>query len=280
MEFRQLEYFIAVAEELSFARAAARLHISQPAVSRQVRLLESELDTALLDPTQKLKHKRVVLTEEGSYFYQEAVKVLRQSKELAEGLERLRSRRKTVNVGYGAGIPKEGLVAVLDFLGRKLPDFDLRLKVYPSAFALEEALRKNEIHFGTALDTGHVAGGLEGIPLLEGHVQVCISARHALSCKAALSMTELKNEKWIASPLPAGPPGSRLGETVPDFGQLLALAELNRGVGPVPSFYRLGGPDLRQADLLVDKKSIPCKQSLLFKKDNPSFLVRKVLISC
>lgn len=281
MEFRQLEYFIAVAEELSFARAAGKLNISQPAVSRQIALLESELNTALFDVTRKVKHKQVVLTEEGSYFYQEAVKILRQSKEMTEGLERLRSRRKAVNVGYCTGMPQEGLVGVLDFLQHKLPEFELKLTAFSSTYEMEEALRKDEVHFGTGLDTGSIPPGLEALPVFEGHVQVCISARNPLSQKDSLNVHELKNEKWVGGLIrPEDRVTGRGSRSVPDFGHLAALAELDMGLGPVPSFYSFAGPAIRQVDLFLEGKPILCRQTLLFKKSNPSFLVRKVQGTC
>lgn len=279
MEFRQLEYFIAVAEELSFGRAAARLNISQPAVSRQIALLEEELNTELFDATQKIRHKRIVLTEEGSYFYQEALKILRQSKEMTDGLERLRTRRKTVNVGYCVGMPQEGLVAALNFLQERLLGFKLWLTAYPSVYEMEEALRKDQVHFSTGLDTGHLPPGLEALPILEGHVQVCIPVGNPLAEKDHVNLYELKNEKWTGGLIQGLDRTSlRSSRNAPDFGEIAALAELGMGIGSVPSFYCFASKSVRQTDLLLEAKRIPCRQTLLFRKGNPSFLVRKVQV--
>lgn len=72
MVMRRWEYFVAVADERHFGRAAARLHVAQPAVSRQIRLLEEELGVTLLQRT----HRRVVLTPAGAVFLERARRIL------------------------------------------------------------------------------------------------------------------------------------------------------------------------------------------------------------
>src|SRR3954469_7802178 len=79
MELRRLRYFVAVAEELHFRRAAERLHLAQPALSQQVRKLEQELGVELLHRTKR----GVALPSVGAVFLDEARRLLRHADETA-----------------------------------------------------------------------------------------------------------------------------------------------------------------------------------------------------
>jgi len=99
MELRHLRYFVAVAEELNFTRAAARLHVSLPPLSRQIRDLERELDLELL-----VRNTRSVrLTEAGRMFQLEAAAILQRANEAVESMMALaQSHHGRVRVGYAA----------------------------------------------------------------------------------------------------------------------------------------------------------------------------------
>src|SRR3954468_24906661 len=88
MELRHLRYFVAVAEELHFRRAAERLHVAQPAVSEQIRKLEQELGVRLLNRT----HRSVSLTPAGTAMLDESRRVLRQA-DIAQQAARDADRR-------------------------------------------------------------------------------------------------------------------------------------------------------------------------------------------
>jgi DNA-binding transcriptional LysR family regulator len=97
MELRHLRYFVAVAEELHFRRAAERLYVAQPAVSEQVRKLEAELGVRLLDRTQR----SVSLTVPGAALLEEARRVLRQADIAVRAAQNARERQiGRLRVGY------------------------------------------------------------------------------------------------------------------------------------------------------------------------------------
>jgi DNA-binding transcriptional LysR family regulator len=157
MELRHLRYFVAVAEELHFRRAAERLHVAQPAVSEQVRKLEAELGVVLLNRT----HRSVSLTPAGSVLLEEARRVIRQS-EIAR--EAARSARKNqlgrLRVGYTPDAVPRYVPRSLTRFAEAAPGIEIVLET-GSALALAADVR------GGRLDLAVVC-----LPLATGNLRV------------------------------------------------------------------------------------------------------------
>jgi DNA-binding transcriptional LysR family regulator len=110
MELRHLKYFIAVAEELHFARAAGRLHIAQPSLSKQIKQLEQELGFPLFYRTKQ----RVELLDAGHVFLDEAHRILRQAENAVESARRTHTGQSgRLLIGFSASATLEVLPKVL-----------------------------------------------------------------------------------------------------------------------------------------------------------------------
>jgi DNA-binding transcriptional LysR family regulator len=144
MEVRQLRYFVAVAEELSFRRGAERIGISQPPLSRQIANLEAELATRLLD---RSRHN-VALTETGKVFYAEAIKALAAFDRAADVTRRsAKGQRGSLTVGFGGSATYAVVPKLLRRFRSLFPDVELSLQVLPMAGQLD-ALREGAIDIG------------------------------------------------------------------------------------------------------------------------------------
>lgn len=124
MELRHLRYFVAVAEEQNITRAAARLHVSQPPLSRQIRDLERELGAPLLERTQRA----VRLTPAGWAFLEECYTVLRHADQAVRAARAAASgRRGELKLGYAPGPTQEFLRELLKEL--RVSDPELRIEL-------------------------------------------------------------------------------------------------------------------------------------------------------
>ncbi|MBX3196664.1 MAG: LysR family transcriptional regulator [Labilithrix sp.] len=124
MDLRHLRYFVAVAEELNFTKAAARLHVSLPPLSRQIRDLERELGIDLLVRSTR----SVRLTEAGKLFQLEATAILRRTDEAVESMRALtRTEHRRVRVGYAASPTIEILPRALQRFHRMKPQAFVQL---------------------------------------------------------------------------------------------------------------------------------------------------------
>lgn len=140
----QLSSFVAVAEELHFGRAAARLHLTQPPLSRQIRLLEQEVGVTLLDRTSRT----VKVTPAGRVFLAEARRILRLAEESSLAVRRIPTGSGgTLAVGFTA-ISVHGYVqSFLRRIAEELPHLDLVLREMVTSGQVE-AIAAGDIDLG------------------------------------------------------------------------------------------------------------------------------------
>src|SRR5579875_2105446 len=141
IDLRHLRYFIAVAEHESISRAARRLHVSQPPLSRQIRDLETELGVALF----RRDSPRLSLTDAGVVFQREARQVLERF-ENAVSLTREtgRSAELRLRVGHSAACSLEALPRILNGFQMLHPEAKLELRTM-TTLAMISALRRGEL---------------------------------------------------------------------------------------------------------------------------------------
>jgi DNA-binding transcriptional LysR family regulator len=144
MELRHLRYFVTVAEELHFGRAAERLHIAQPSLSKQVLRLEEELGLRLLHRTKR----RVRLTEAGKVFFDEACRVLATAEQASEAAKRAaRGEMGTLEMGFFSPAIYGLLPEILETYRNRFPDVKMALHEWTSAVQVER-LREGRIEIG------------------------------------------------------------------------------------------------------------------------------------
>ncbi|MFI9237293.1 LysR family transcriptional regulator [Streptomyces cinnamoneus] len=185
MEIRQLRYFLTVAEELHFGRAAERLHIVQSAVSQQIRRLERELEVELFDRTTRT----VRLTGAGSRLLPHAREVLAAQARARAAVDELRSGRSaTVRLGTSSGLGTR-LETILAEFARLAPHAHLELVTAATDARLKD-VRSGGMD-ATLLRGGRPVPGLELLPLWQDPLMVAIPARHDLAVRAAIDMADL-----------------------------------------------------------------------------------------
>jgi DNA-binding transcriptional LysR family regulator len=124
MELRHLRYFVGVAQELNFTKAAQRLHVAQPALSRQIRQLEEEIGVRLLDRDRR----SVRLTEGGRAFLEEARALLQQSEQAVRVAQNSgSSRHNHLNIGYVWGLFHSVVPAAVGRFRRQFPEVAVNL---------------------------------------------------------------------------------------------------------------------------------------------------------
>jgi DNA-binding transcriptional LysR family regulator len=193
MDLRQLRYFVTVAEELNFSRAALRLHMSQPPLSQQIKALEEELGIVLL----ARNRREVKLTEAGRAF-------LKDSRALLDQAQAASNRARQVAGGaYGAlrvGMATSAIDHVMPTLLSLLRQQHGAAQVMVLDMGSEDqvrALAQDRLDLGF-MHTSAVAGGLMHSPAYRGRFAIVLAQDHPLAAKPELGLRDLAEEPMVS----------------------------------------------------------------------------------
>lgn len=202
MELRHLRYFVAVAEELSFTRAAERLHIGQPPLSQQIQALEAEVGARLFERSKRW----VRLTEAGRLFLEDARAILARAESAAERARRAqRGQAGELRVGFTFSTPFTPLFARTIRRYRQLyPDVALTLHEMTTLHQLD-AIEARKLDLGfvrppeVALPATLALTTLRRDPLL-----LVVAGDSALARKRKVKVAELAQQPWVMYPKESG----------------------------------------------------------------------------
>lgn len=195
LELRHLRYFAAVADELHFGRAAARLSVSQPALSVQIRQLEDIAGVRLFE-----RHSRnVALTDAGRVLAEAAPKLMRDADAaLIASQQAASGQTGELRVGFGPTLMLSTLAEVVRSYRARFPQVRLDLHELPSA-EQTEALLSGDLDLGivraSAPDPRLKAETFVKEPLL-----IALNRRHPLASRRRVSVADLASEPWIMFP--------------------------------------------------------------------------------
>lgn len=285
MDLRQLRYFVTVAEELNFSRAALRLHMSQPPLSYQIKMLEEELGVVLL----ARNRREVKLTEAGRTF-------LKDSRQLLDQAQAASNRARQIAGGtYGAlrvGMATSAIDHVMPTLLAVM-----RQQLGSAQVVVVDMGSRDQIHAlaQDRLDLGFLHANAVGTTLshcvvYEGQFVIILPADHSLVSREALTLRDLSDEPMVtfsrehrsvlfdtlvAACMNAGF-SPRLTHVARHPLSLIQMVRCGLGVSVVPRAYAESDPDGIVARPLLDLSPGPMQIDAVWRDQNESPLLRLV----
>lgn len=200
MDLRHLNYFLVLAEELHFGRAAERLHISQPPLTRMIKQIENDLGVLLFERTKR----SVLLTPAGAELLQNAKQMVLQMNTVKKRLAiHAKGETGTLKIGYVGAVMHSGLPALLSAFAKNFPHINLQFEEQPNNILLH-GLNNGTLDVAFVRTWLHPETLLEKLILSEPFV-VVVPANHPLSKKNKIAVKELKNETFITFTRECGP---------------------------------------------------------------------------
>jgi DNA-binding transcriptional LysR family regulator len=284
MELRHLRYFVAVAEELHFSRAAERLHISQPPLSQQIRQFEDELGVALFTRTRR----SVRLTDAGRVILEDARRTLAQAAKIVLDARRAaQGEAGVLRLGFSGAAPYTTLPALLRAFRLQFPDIALSLFERSS----EEQI---ELLASSVIDAGLIRLPVTNLPpslvvrsIVREPLMVALSRGHRLARQRSVLVGALAHEPFIMFPRHVAPglfdtidqlcraAGFILtvGQEAVQIQTIVSLVSAGLGVAIVPASLR----NLQRARVVyrpLAPGNATTEMALAYDRDNPSTVLR------
>ena len=279
MELRHLRYFVAVGEEQHYKRAAQRLRVAQPALSRQIQDLEEEIGFKLFDRLPR----GVKISAAGKSFIEDARRTLREVDEAAARAKRVASGQSGIlRVGFVESISWHGVVpdSFRQFRERQ-PDAELQLKPASSA-ELTEAVHSGRLDASFVFTIAKIGRELAQLPITSLNLMLAVPKGHALTKFKRLRLRDLNDAAFVWFPRRESPAYYdrlmhecfRGGLKSPHIVQegvneatILSLVSCGLGVAFVSSATRWRCPE-SVALLPVTDLKLPLPFALIWRKDN------------
>jgi DNA-binding transcriptional LysR family regulator len=284
MELRQLEYFVAVADEASFTRAAARLHVAQPGVSAQVRQLERELGQDLFDRS----GRTVRLTEAGAAVLVHARAALGAAAGARLAVDELSGlMRGHVAVGMVVACSSFDLANLLAEFHRDYPAVEIALSE-ANTDVLVEGLRTRRLDLAFVGLGDTTPPGIEIELVADEPLVAAVSTHDVLAGRATISLDAIRNRALMSLPRGTGLRSSldeacarsgfepRVALEASNLGILAQLARLGLGVAILPESVARAHPDVHV--IAITRPAMRGRVALAWRTDGPISPAARALI--
>lgn len=193
MDLRQLRLFVTVAEELSFTKAAQRLHMAQPPLSQGIAGFEEELGIKLFHRTTR----QIELTSMGRELLPEALEILQSVERFSQRVEaRRRGELGELKLSVISGLANAELAKLLRVFREENPGLTVSLEVHPSVWQLQ-ALRTGALDAGLLSLPPDRLDGMASQLLSRGRMSLAVPKGHKISTRKRLRWTDLQSEPLI-----------------------------------------------------------------------------------
>ncbi|GEC89153.1 LysR family transcriptional regulator [Brevibacillus brevis] len=274
MDIKHLHYFVTVCDQLSYSKAAQKLHISQPSLSNAIKNLEQEVGSPLLERNTR----KMELTDAGKILYQKSLLLLSQMNMLKKEMEEVKlTGSGDLIIGIIESV-KHWIPKVIREYQRRFPSINIKLIEVLSGKAVKESLRKYHTHL---LITNQFIEeeDIESFPLYDERLMLVLHKDHPLAEKESVQLKDLASETFIISTegfqtrediltaFSLEQVNPQIKFEIERFETALTLVRENLGLTIIPENYLSGSTDTSLVRKTIDSPALERTVYLAYMKN-------------